>query len=161
MGWNRQSGENWVLQRTMRTEGDNWAKMLTLKVNGLLTIEDAQTLCGALAAEIQAAAKSEGTRLFIREQLGVELQPWQERIMDRQISYGSSVLQHWDDVLGVYDDREPPTSDAVGRLLCRKCGGVITDDQYRFGSPQTRWEHMAGECQPPANLEDDDGCPND
>lgn len=29
---------------------------------------------------------------------------------------------------------------------CRKCGQPITRDQHRFGSYQTGWEHMEGEC---------------
>lgn len=143
MGWNKQSGDAWVLQRTVVTFGvQRSAKALELRVTGLLMIEDAQKLCGALAAEVQAAAKSEATRLFIRDALGVELQQWQERVLDQALQQSGY--------------------DAVGRLLCRKCGGVIGNDQYRFGSPQSHWEHMEGECPvPPANLEDDDGCPND
>jgi hypothetical protein len=29
---------------------------------------------------------------------------------------------------------------------CRKCGGSILVGQYRFGSPESGWEHMEGEC---------------
>lgn len=39
-------------------------------------------------------------------------------------------------------------------ITCRKCGGPIRE-QYRFGSPQTGWEHMPGECiEPPSNSAD-------
>jgi hypothetical protein len=123
VGWNKQSGEHWTLQRSqVFVSGKPGEKMLELKVIGLLTIEDATKLCGALAAEIQAAERSEGTKLFLRQKLGIDLQPYQERIME-QISYGSSVLQNWDDVLGT--------------------------------EPDTQWK------RPPADLADDDGCPND
>ena len=124
MGWNKQSGENWVLQRSqVFVSGKPGEKTLTLKVTDqYMTIADARALCGALAAEIQAAERSEGTKLFLRQKLGIDLQPYQERIME-QISYGSSVLQNWDDVLGT--------------------------------EPDTQWK------RPPADLADDDGCPND
>jgi hypothetical protein len=63
MGWNKQEGEAWELQRTLHTEGDNRsAKALQLKVGvgGILTIEDAEKLATALVDEVWAARRSEG-----------------------------------------------------------------------------------------------------
>ena len=60
MGWAKQSGDAWVLQRTMHTEGDNLsAKSLQLSVIGLLSIEDAKFLVTALEREIEAARLAE------------------------------------------------------------------------------------------------------
>lgn len=61
MGWNRQSGENWELSRTvMHTDGQHDpVKALRLAVNGILTIDDADDLLLALAQEVVAARKSE------------------------------------------------------------------------------------------------------
>jgi hypothetical protein len=210
MGWNKQSGDAWVLQRTAHFDKGKHDRALQLQLlSPLMSIDDAEKLCGALAAEVYAARVSEGAKSF-----GIEIQPWQEEIMRRllpqipkdgsfinrlvndqiarrnaktlaeqlpgesrdewkartfSLHYGSegdyakAVLDHWNTIFG---DDEPPRSDGGGRLLCRKCGGVIMHGQYRFGSPQGGYEHMEGECLvglklPPPDLEDDDGCPND
>lgn len=42
---------------------------------------------------------------------------------------------------------KPPQYEYTVTYQCRKCGGPIRSDQYRFGSPNTGWEHMDGECQ--------------
>jgi len=34
----------------------------------------------------------------------------------------------------------------AGTLPCRKCGAPIRADQHRFGSPESGYEHMEGEC---------------
>jgi hypothetical protein len=41
---------------------------------------------------------------------------------------------------------DKPQVSAGTSYECRKCGGLILPSQYRFGSPQTGWEHMEGEC---------------
>jgi len=105
MGWNKQSGQSWELQRTMQRYGDDpQAKALALKITGFMTIEDADALMRALHDEIVAARKSEGERF--------------------------------------------PKVEYTVVYQCRKCGQPIKGVQFRFGSPDTGWEHMAGECPP-------------
>jgi hypothetical protein len=61
MGWNKQSGEAWVLQRTVMLDGSEPPdkKALALTVRSLLTIEDADRLRQALEDEVEAARRSE------------------------------------------------------------------------------------------------------
>jgi len=117
MGWNKQSGDAWVLQRTADKhtaagEHDKVEKMLQLRVLSLMTIADAEKLMQALAGEIVAAFMAE-------KPLGITMHAWQKQIAGRV--YGNSVLAYWRDELGPYE----------------------------------------AEKVPPADLADDDGCPND
>ena len=112
MGWNKQSGERWTLQRTAFESEKAPAKALALYVSGLLSIEDAEKLMQALAGEIVAAFMAE-------KPLGITMHAWQKQIAGR--IYGNAVLAHWRDELGPYE----------------------------------------AEKVPPADLADDDGCPND
>lgn len=129
MGWNQQNGDRWVLQRSvMHTDGEHDpAPALIVRINGLLTIRDAERLGNALLEEAQAARKSMGTDFAsaVLKMWDIELQPWQEKIvkaaMTTEVVAGTS-----------YE--------------CRKCGGLIFPNQYRFGSPETGWEHTEGEC---------------
>ncbi len=46
-------------------------------------------------------------------------------------------------------DKPDPVRPKLARKVpveCRKCGGVIRSEQYRFGSADAGWEHMEGEC---------------
>lgn len=190
MGWNKQSGDAWVLQRTAHFDKGKPDKALQLQLlSPLMSIDDAEKLCGALAAEVYAAHMSEGAR-----RMGIDIQPWQENIMRQllpqlapdgsfinrlvndqiarrnaktlseqlpgesrdewkartfSLHYGDeghfakALLDHWNQVLGPY---EPEIKVAYA---CRKCGHPITHDQYRFGSPESGWEHMEGECIDP------------
>lgn len=113
MGWNKQSGDAWVLQRTAAfADGQPAEKMLQLRVLSLMTIADAEKLMQALAGEIVAAFMAE-------KPLGITMYAWQRQITGR--IYGNAVLAHWRDELGPYE----------------------------------------AEKVPPADLADDDGCPND
>jgi len=112
MGWNKQSGENWELQRSAAWFQSRMAReLLELKVTGPLTIDDAEKLMRALAGEIMAAFMSE-------KPLGITMYAWQKQIAGR--IYGNAVLAQWRDELGPYEAKVPP-----------------------------------------ADLADDDGCPND
>jgi hypothetical protein len=44
-------------------------------------------------------------------------------------------------------------------IKCRKCGWVIMSGEWRFGSPQSGWEHMEGECLSPAIVEGEEPPP--
>jgi hypothetical protein len=113
MGWNKQSGDAWVLQRTAHFDKGKHDKALQLQLlSPLLSIEDAEKLMQALAGEIVAAFMAE-------KPLGITMYAWQKQIAGRV--YGNAVLAQWRDELGPYE----------------------------------------AEKVPPANLEDDDGCPND
>src|SRR4051812_17134773 len=150
MGWNKQSGDAWVLQRTAVGEPGKGRKALQLQLlSPLLDIDDAEKLCGALAAEVYAAHVSEGAR-----RMGIDIQPWQEDIIRQLLPQlepdGSFINRLVNDQIARRNAKTMAGNipeqalhpDVVGRLRCRKCGGVITRDQYRFGSPETGWEHM-------------------
>jgi hypothetical protein len=102
VGWNKQSGESWVLMRSLAHVDNEQTqfKALALRVTGLLTIADAELLAHALAREVTAAKLAE---------------------------------------------RKPPFQYTV-IYQCRKCGAPIHTGQAAFGSPETGWEHMEGEC---------------
>jgi hypothetical protein len=103
MGWNKQSGDAWVLQRHLERKTGPQEKLLQLSVIGPMTIEDAEHLSRALAAEVEAARRAE---------------------------------------------RKPQVEYTV-IYQCRKCGAPIHTGQAAFGSPDTGWEHMEGECPLP------------
>lgn len=167
MGWNKQSGERWVLQRTAFESERAPEKALALYVSGLLSIDDAEKLCGALAAEVYAAHVSEGVR-----RMGIDIQPWQENIMRQLLPQlepdGSFINRLVNDQIARRNLKTVTEVIAGTSYGCRKCGGLIFPNQYRFGSPETGWEHMEGECvvrderiDYAPQFDEDDGCPND
>jgi hypothetical protein len=66
---------------------------------------------------------------------------------------GVIVAAWWQYAPGSPEERAIAAEDALAaavdgepRVACRQCDGVIAVGQYRFGSPETGWEHMSGEC---------------
>jgi hypothetical protein len=43
-----------------------------------------------------------------------------------------------------------------GTPICRRCGQPILPDRFAFGSDETGWEHMDGECPKPEGTADAD-----
>ena len=113
MGWNKQSGDAWVLQRTaaIDTNANQPVKMLQLRVLSLLTTEDAEKLARALVEECWAARAGEARPGETRE-------AWKQRTFGYH--YGNAVLQHWDETLGVEERFQAGVEEVHQQFLAEK-----------------------------------------